>query len=251
MAIGPTLPTPPQVQLHGQVQDAPPPPGLNSAGPPLIKVGLTLSQIVLGIVGGTIVILFVYLAWRDAGNDTAQNKFYAEAMSQISAGGNFPDTAAIEKWRGDIRLLASPPPAPGPTPRAGMVAPPSMTDEDTRQARMVLGFLRQDKAISDEQAHALELCTGPTSMPSEAVARTAALKQCGDLLDTLDKQALGAAGNLEKDRLLVELTKQVEEHRQNFHAFVIQISQMILLNLLLPLLTALFGYMFGAQQARP
>ena len=38
------------------------------------------------------------------------------------------------------------------------------------------------------------------------------------------------------------------EHRKNLQQFWLQAAQLILLNLLLPLLTALFGYIFGRQQ---
>lgn len=46
---------------------------------------------------------------------------------------------------------------------------------------------------------------------------------------------------------LLELTRQIVEAKQAQRAFWIQFSQMILLNLLLPVLTAILGYVFGAN----
>lgn len=46
---------------------------------------------------------------------------------------------------------------------------------------------------------------------------------------------------------LAELTRQIVDAKQAQRAFWIQFSQMILLNLLLPVLTAILGYVFGAN----
>ncbi len=48
---------------------------------------------------------------------------------------------------------------------------------------------------------------------------------------------------------LADLTKELAGQRAAFRAFWLQVAQLILLNLLLPLLTALLGYIFGASQA--
>ena len=45
-----------------------------------------------------------------------------------------------------------------------------------------------------------------------------------------------------------QLIKAIQEEKQNSRAFVIQISQMVLLNLLLPILTAILGYIFASNR---
>lgn len=57
-----------------------------------------------------------------------------------------------------------------------------------------------------------------------------------------DSQALPEA---RKD--LLELTRQIVEAKQSQRSFWMQFSQMILLNLLLPVLTAVLGYVFGSN----
>jgi len=46
---------------------------------------------------------------------------------------------------------------------------------------------------------------------------------------------------------LAELTRQIVDAKQAQRAFWIQFSQMVLLNLLLPVLAAILGYVFGAN----
>jgi hypothetical protein len=42
---------------------------------------------------------------------------------------------------------------------------------------------------------------------------------------------------------------RIEEHKKDARAHLMNVSQMILLNLLLPVLTAILGYIFGTQRA--
>jgi hypothetical protein len=45
-----------------------------------------------------------------------------------------------------------------------------------------------------------------------------------------------------------EYAQDAHEHRQAFRSFWLQAAQLVLLNLLLPLLTALLGYIFGSRE---
>ena len=49
---------------------------------------------------------------------------------------------------------------------------------------------------------------------------------------------------------LQEITRQIADAKQSERAFWMQFSQMILLNLLLPVLTAILGYVFGANNSK-
>ena len=46
----------------------------------------------------------------------------------------------------------------------------------------------------------------------------------------------------------IELAKIIQEEKKNYRDFTLQISQMILLNLLLPVLTAILGYIFASNK---
>jgi hypothetical protein len=59
-----------------------------------------------------------------------------------------------------------------------------------------------------------------------------------------------AAAGVVNAQVAGESAGKINEQRVAMHAFWIQAAQLILLNLLLPLLTALFGYIFGTQQAQ-
>ncbi len=64
---------------------------------------------------------------------------------------------------------------------------------------------------------------------------------------SLLKQPGGSAEQLHQ---LSEIIHQLADQRAAFRAFWLQMTQLILLNLLLPLLTALLGYIFGTTRAR-
>jgi len=46
----------------------------------------------------------------------------------------------------------------------------------------------------------------------------------------------------------IELIKLIQEEKKSYRDFIIQISQMVLLNLLLPVLTAILGYIFASNK---
>ncbi len=75
----------------------------------------------------------------------------------------------------------------------------------------------------------------------------AGVAQAYDSLVT--RAAAGGPDTAEQLRVLGDLAKQLGEQRAAFRAFWLQMAQLILLNLLLPLLTALLGYIFGTTQA--
>jgi hypothetical protein len=45
-----------------------------------------------------------------------------------------------------------------------------------------------------------------------------------------------------------DIIRALQEEKKNYRDFIIQISQMVLLNLLLPTLTAILGYIFGSRE---
>jgi hypothetical protein len=63
--------------------------------------------------------------------------------------------------------------------------------------------------------------------------------------DVIRQASPGTPATADQLRTLGELAKQMGEQRQAFRAFWLQVAQLVLLNLLLPLMTALLGYIFG------
>lgn len=47
----------------------------------------------------------------------------------------------------------------------------------------------------------------------------------------------------------IELIRMIQEEKKNYREFIVQVSQMVLLNLLLPVLTAILGYIFASNRS--
>jgi len=80
------------------------------------------------------------------------------------------------------------------------------------------------------------------------VDRQAATDACLQVLDSAELAAVGPGLDIERLRLLRDLGKDALDARQAIRSFWLQAAQLVLLNLLLPALTALLGYIFGTQQ---
>jgi hypothetical protein len=48
----------------------------------------------------------------------------------------------------------------------------------------------------------------------------------------------------------IELVRMIQEEKRSYREFIVQMSQMVLLNLLLPVLTAILGYIFASNKNR-
>jgi len=73
------------------------------------------------------------------------------------------------------------------------------------------------------------------------------------VLDIHSKSSALAANDeklLQVRKDLLDLSRQIVDAKQAQRSFWIQFSQMILLNLLLPVLTAILGYVFGANSSK-
>jgi hypothetical protein len=90
----------------------------------------------------------------------------------------------------------------------------------------------------------------PAPKPNDPAAeRAKLLEDCVAILDPLRQTSATEAIDLDRLRLLKDYAKDAHEHRQAFRSFWLQAAQLVLLNLLLPLLTALLGYIFGSQKS--
>jgi hypothetical protein len=116
--------------------------------------------------------------------------------------------------------------------------------DDVTKARAQFAARKASGAISDQQLSQLTCCV---PLPAADTGRAAALTACAAILGEPEKKQ-PTTPSMERLRFLSEFSKQLNEERQSFHTAWFQ-AQLVLLNLLLPLLTGLFGYIFGTQQA--
>lgn len=109
----------------------------------------------------------------------------------------------------------------------------------------MLALIDRVPGVTDEQKSTLHKCDPP---PTDA-ARPATVRQCLIILNGLQQSAAEAAVDVSNAQIAGDTVDKILAHRQSLFTFWLQAAQLILLNLLLPLLTALFGYIFGSQQA--
>jgi hypothetical protein len=204
--------------------------------PPLPRAGFKLAQIVLSFMAGSIIILMIFLAIVESRNTKSQDIADTAVMRLTMVGGAFPEPARLERWEDTIHGLID----TANKSNAPVTAP---TDAQTIEWRSLLDLLRRGGGVSEDEIKELAPCVAPAGKKPDA------LHGCSEMLDIVDKYAMSAVGNLDKDRLLVEFAKDVDAHHQSFRAFFLQVAQMILLNLLLPIMTALLGYIFGTNHA--
>jgi hypothetical protein len=201
--------------------------------PPVTYAGLQLAKIVLGILAVSLVVLMAYLWSSEWRYGTSQATIYNSIVSQASSVSDPPNQTLTDKYSKTLR---------------GAALDPSMAlpAEDQTAAQSLFANLKSAGAISDPQLASLKACI---PLPAAGDGRAGALAACAGILEEAGKKASAASPGLERIRLLTEFSKQLNEHQQSFHTAWFQQAQLILLNLLLPLLTGLFGYIFGTQQA--
>lgn len=223
--------------------------------PPVAAAGVQIVYIVLGITAGSIVFLLLYLLTMDLriGNDV--RAAYRDAMGHGRVGAEVRMLGRLEQLSLDLDQARR---DPGwQLPATSLV-----------MAQEVVGALGQVPSVTVGQKAALAQCiplppadlppavmdpTGAVAQPSGQPAGTGrgdVLARCLGVLESIRQAALEAAGNAANIQIAGEASSRINEHRQSLHAFWIQAAQLVLLNLLLPLLTALFGYIFGTQQAQ-
>ena len=201
--------------------------------PPVAAAGVELVRFILWIVIAAIVFLMGYLFYIDHYNADDMTRVYDQVLAQTSAGTGV-DPKRIESLAARMESLRSKPER-------------LLSNEEETAQRQVIADLQRSGIISEPQAASLKDCLAPPQISQD---REKALATCDDLLAIVQKAAAAAVINIEKIKVLSDFAKDVNDRQQSFRSFWIQIAQLILLNLLFPLLTALLGYIFGTQQAQ-
>lgn len=126
-------------------------------------------------------------------------------------------------------------------------------------------FTISDKAAADERALVETLNQFPSLVNNDAMVkldgciaalsvagsdRKAALQPCIDEINKVRTEGMTTAAAAFSFQMASEASSKLLEQRQSLHEFWLKAAQLILLNLLLPVLTAALGYTFGHQQAQ-
>jgi hypothetical protein len=202
--------------------------------PAVAAAGVMLAKVVLAILAGSLLTLVLYLWVTDHQHTSNLRNVSEDVLRQNSVGSEFPNLAVLDT---NLKLLGD----------AATNPDSKLTADDEKTGRDLFVGLAKSGTITSSQKAKLDGCI---PIPAASAQRTEVLKECVSILERVRKIAANAPGSLERLRVLTEFTKQLNEHRQSFHTAWFQEAQLILLNLLLPLLTGLFGYIFGTQQAQ-
>jgi hypothetical protein len=224
-----------QTVMDGNLATAPevkpPPTGVTASMAPLIAEGVKLVKCVLFLTAAAIVLLLVFFAIFEEGERSKVARVYDQAVSE-AVNVRPPNT------RSDISLLVA------ELRRANDDSSWAMSPAETTDASIALKEIASIYLPTDEQKKDLATCV--PIMPSTDANRATVLARCLNTITNLVPVTNDATARV---KLLEEILKQADDNDQVFRTYWMQVSQMILMNIFFPLLTALLGYVFGTQQA--
>ncbi len=199
--------------------------------PALTRVGYTLARWVLVLTGSALLILILVLSVAEFETAPKRELTYERALSIAGA--------SLERGDPQMAWLSA------QFAHAALTPAAVISDQDRALAQVAIDRFTARSDVGETDKAALKACW---PLPGVAAAgRGDLLRQCADIVD----RYAGAQGAFSERVKLVEgLQKQAADERVAFRTFWLQMAQMILLNLFLPLLTALLGYIFGSQQAQ-
>lgn len=196
------------------------------------SAGLELAKIVLRIVGGVILILMLYLAWMDLRIAGDVAGAYKQVLNPSRVGSEFYTLDRLERFASDLDA-------------ARTHSTQTLSTESVQNEQDVIKMLGDLPSLTSTQKAQLDQCV---PLPTDST-RAEKLGQCITVIDNVRQSAIAAVASATTAQMAADAAGKIQDQRQSFHQFWIQAAQLILLNLLLPLLTGLFGYIFGTQQA--
>lgn len=200
--------------------------------PAVAAAGVDLAKAVLKIVAGVILILIGYLVWMDYSVAANVADAYKQVHSPSRIGSEFFTLDRLEQFAADLNAARTNPNQ-------------TIPQESDQRDREVIDMLGNLPSMTSAQKTQLNQCL---PLPTDA-SRSDKLGQCVAIVENVRQAAVGTAASTMTAQMASESVGKIQDQRQSLHTFWIQVAQLILLNLLLPLLTALFGYIFGTQQA--
>jgi len=202
---------------------------------PSMAVGEGLAFRVLWIAVGSIVVLFVYLITMDLVVGSNLTGIYRQGGTPTREDIATYTAGQLEQFSHDVAQAQQ-------DPKWLLEGNAKTRDQDVvASLSLLVGFATAQKdQLSD--------CI--TVMSTAGSDRSTKLAACKTVLDDIRTHGLGAAMTVTTLQIATESAARLGEQRQTFHQFWLQAAQLVLLNLLLPVLTAILGYTFGNQQAQ-
>lgn len=199
-------------------------------------LGFLLAKIVLGIAAASILALIIYLVTMEWAIAHDVRAAYRDVLNADRVGSEYLAVAQLQKLSGDLEEIRG-------------KASVSWSVDSLDNAQKIVTQIVQVPALTPTQRTQLQNCVPPP--PANDAARDKKIEDCLVLIGAVKQATLQAVASGADSRVASDSSGKIGEQRENLHKFWIQAAQLILLNLLLPLLTALFGYIFGTQQGHP
>jgi len=200
----------------------------------IAAAGVNLAKIVLAITASAIGALLFYLLIMDWTIGSDIRSAYGRSGGVPQLGIEMRTIAQLDQLSSDLN--------------AAERDATSWSDAAQANAVVVNAVIARVPSISAAARMEIAACAPPPV--TDAPNRATIMGACIARVDSIRRDALESVQRAAVLDTANEAAERLHEHRTGQHSFWIQAAQLILLNLLLPLLTALFGYVFGTQQAR-
>lgn len=198
----------------------------------LAAAGVDLAKIVMVMISVAAFILIIMALQAESTEMAASNKTVELALAVAPLATPVAEDKQLSGVLSALRQAATNP---------ALVLPPV----EIENARLVINKALKLPAITGEQKSSLDNKCIP--LPLRTLKdRALILERCAATLETV---FIPPAADAQRLALIKELQKSQAEERTARRAHWMQIAQLVLINLLLPILTALLGYIFGTQQA--
>ncbi len=198
---------------------------------PKIAAGFALAKIVLAITVSSIVILCLYLAVMEFFVGSDVKAAYTQVILSNRPAAELYVLSNIERMITDVQSLEKKPDNQMPEDAAANMA-------------NVIKLVTATHSIAASDRDTIKGCIAP---PLD-LSRADYIRRCVAALNRVRESAIEISALNGSAEVASDFATKILQQRESLHTFWIQAAQLILLNLLLPLLTALFGYIFGTQQ---
>jgi hypothetical protein len=202
--------------------------------PAVTAAGVRLAYCVLAIIVFSIVCLAAYLCLMDFKIAADISDAYKKVSSVGATGAEFSTIKQFESLYSELS-------------KAKADSNFQLTAEAIDDSKAMSASIAQMPSVSSDDKSKMAHCAPP---PTDG-SRVNVVDQCLRLLDDLKSAIIADSVSVARAQIASDASNKINDQRLAFHNFWIQAAQLILLNLLLPLVTALFGYVFGTQQVHP
>jgi len=212
---------------------APPALGIQAQLAPTTAAGFKLAKGTMWMIAVAIVVLVAMLLIAEAAERRVGEQTNGQLLSMVTASRSQSEDRRLPLVVAGLRRAASDPAW-------------TMSTADAGDAGALIDQTLKNPAATDAQRASLANKCIP--LPAAATPdRAAILQSCAATLEALTADPGSIS---QRVAFLQAMEKSLSDERAAHRAFWLQVAQLMLINLLLPILTALLGYIFGTQQGQ-